>query len=149
MLLAIDIGNTNIHLGLWQDDAWKLSWRARTVIDKMPDEYAVLLRNYLNGADVGFRVITGVVLSSVVPPLTPVFVELIERYTDCTPVVVSSNVNTCVEIAIDQPQQALSGRFGISVSACRSSLKGGCVMTPPDVAMRVSRAHAGRSGLSR
>jgi len=38
-MLAFDIGNTNIHMGLWQDNAWRLSWRARTVHDKMPDEY--------------------------------------------------------------------------------------------------------------
>ena len=52
MLLAIDIGNTNVHLGLWRDDAWAQSWRARTVPDKMPDEYAVLVRNFFTSADI-------------------------------------------------------------------------------------------------
>ena len=59
MLLAIDIGNTNVHLGLWNGDGWRLSWRARTVENKMPDEYAVLVRNFLDTADVGAGAITG------------------------------------------------------------------------------------------
>src|SRR5690348_1614015 len=52
-MLAFDIGNTNIHMGLWQDNAWRLSWRARTVHDKMPDEYGVLVRNFLETANMG------------------------------------------------------------------------------------------------
>ncbi|MFZ4816222.1 MAG: type III pantothenate kinase, partial [Phototrophicaceae bacterium] len=48
MLLAIDIGNTNVYLGLWHAGEWQISWRARTVADKMPDEYAVLVRNFLS-----------------------------------------------------------------------------------------------------
>lgn len=111
MLLAIDIGNTNIHLGLWQNEHWSLSWRARTVTDKMPDEYAVLVRNFLNSADVGFRAISGVVIGSVVPPLTRTFVELVVRYSHLQPLVVSSQINTGVRIAIDQPEQAGADRI--------------------------------------
>ena len=69
-LLAIDVGNTNVHLGLWRDNRWQPSWRARTVPDKMPDEYAVLVRNFLSSADLGYAAISGVIISSVVPPLT-------------------------------------------------------------------------------
>lgn len=108
-LLAIDIGNTNIHLGLWAGDEWALSWRARTVADKMSDEYAVLVRNFLNSADVS--AISGVVIGSVVPPLTGAFVELIRRYHRIDPLVVTSKINTGVKIAIDQPEQAGADRI--------------------------------------
>lgn len=111
MLLAIDIGNTNIHLGLWQQDSWALSWRARTVTDKMPDEYGVLVKNFLNSADVGFRAITGVIISSVVPPLTRAFSELVERYFHLTPLIVTHTMNTGIKIAIDQPEQAGADRI--------------------------------------
>ncbi|MBC8171483.1 MAG: type III pantothenate kinase, partial [Anaerolineae bacterium] len=110
-LLAIDIGNTNVHLGLWQGNAWALSWRARTVADKMPDEYAVLVRNFLTSADVRAEAITGVVIASVVPPLTSAFVELVRRYYKLDPLVVTSKTNTGVKIAIDQPEQAGADRI--------------------------------------
>jgi type III pantothenate kinase len=111
MLLAIDIGNTNIHLGLWQADRWALTWRARTVPDKMPDEYAVLVRNFLNSADVSYDAITGVIISSVVPPLTSTYVELVQRYIGQPPLVVTHRLKTGVKIAIDQPEQAGADRI--------------------------------------
>jgi len=110
-LLAIDIGNTNVHLGLWSGDSWRLSWRARTVADKMPDEYAVLVRNFLSSADLSYKAITGVAISSVVPPLTSTFVELAQRYIELEPLVVTHQTKTGVRIAIDQPEQAGADRI--------------------------------------
>ncbi|GAB5491325.1 MAG: type III pantothenate kinase [Phototrophicaceae bacterium] len=111
MLLAIDIGNTNVHLGLWTGGKWRLSWRARTVENKMPDEYAVLVRNFLDTADVGYGAITGVIISSVVPPLTLAFTELTERYLKQTPIIVRHDMPTGVTIDIDQPEQAGADRI--------------------------------------
>lgn len=111
MLLAIDIGNTNVHLGLWNGDGWRLSWRARTVENKMPDEYAVLVRNFLDTADVGYGAITGVIISSVVPPLTLAFTDLSKRYLNKTPIVVRHDTKTGVKIDIDHPQQAGADRI--------------------------------------
>ena len=73
-LLAIDIGNTNIHLGLWNGDNWHLNWRAHTVHRKMPDEYAVLLGSFLRDSGLGWDAIHKVALASVVPALTEGFV---------------------------------------------------------------------------
>ncbi len=110
-LLAIDIGNTNIHLGLWRAGMWNLSWRARTVADKMPDEYGVLVRNFLNSAGVGYAEVTGVVIGSVVPALTLSFQELVERYFQQEPLFVTSKVNLGLPIALDQPEQAGADRL--------------------------------------
>lgn len=123
MLLAVDIGNTNIHLGLWDGTSWRLSWRARTVVNKMPDEYAVLVRNFLGSADVGYGAISGVIISSVVPELTAAFSELVKRYIKQEPIIVSSKTRTEVEIAIDQPEQAGADR--IVNSAAVVALYGG------------------------
>lgn len=123
MLLAFDIGNTNIHLGLWQANSWRLSWRARTVADKMPDEYAVLVRNFLSSADLDNRAITGVIISSVVPPLTTAFAELSRRYFQLEPIVVTNKTKTGVRIDIDQPEQAGADR--IVNSAAVVALYGG------------------------
>ena len=123
MLLAIDIGNTNITLGLWHNEEWALSWRARTVTDKTTDEYAVLVRNFLNSADVGYKAIDGVIISCVVPPLTMTFTELVRRYFDSEPVVVSNSINTGVVINIDQPEQ--SGADRIANASAVVNLYGG------------------------
>lgn len=111
MLLAVDIGNTNIHLGLWQANSWALSWRARTVIDKMPDEYAVLVRSFLHSAQLDYDAVSGVVISSVVPTLTSAFTELARRYFQIEPLVVTAHTRTGIRIDIDQPEQAGADRI--------------------------------------
>ncbi len=111
VLLAIDIGNTNVTLGLWQDGKWKAHWRARTVRDKMPDEYAVLVRSFLDEADLGYRAISGVAISSVVPSLTLAFSELVRRYMEIEPVVIDHRTPTGIRIDIDEPQQAGADRI--------------------------------------
>ena len=111
MLLAFDIGNTNIHLGLWDGVSWRLSWRARTVAEKMMDEYAVLVRNFLATAAVNHDAITGAGLSSVVPSLTPTFQELSRRYLKLEPLTVSSETELGITIAIDMPEQAGADRL--------------------------------------
>lgn len=110
-LLAVDVGNTNIHLGLWDGESWRVSWRARTVAEKMSDEYAVLVRNFLASADLDFAAITGVVIGSVVPVLTQTFVELSRRYLNIDPLVVNHKTKTGVRVEIDQPEQAGADRI--------------------------------------
>lgn len=123
-LLAVDIGNTNIHMGLWRDGAWNLSWRARTVADKMPDEYGVLVRNFLNSAGVSYAEVSGIVIASVVPPLSFSFRELVERYFNQEPLFVTSQINIGLPIAIDQPEQAGADRLA-NAAAVRALHGGG------------------------
>ena len=110
-LLAIDVGNTNIHFGVWYEGEWRYSWRARTVHEKMPDEYAVLIRNFLHDRDLSFDVIGHVVIASVVPPLTSAFVELTHQYIEVDPVVVSARVKTGIKVNVDQPDQVGADRI--------------------------------------
>jgi type III pantothenate kinase len=119
MLLALDIGNTNVHIGLWNGTDWGQTWRVRTVRDKMPDEYAVLLRDFLGG----FDQVHAVVVSSVVPSLTSAFVEFCERYLNLAPLVISSRINTGIAIQVDQPEQVGADR--IVNSAAAHTLYGG------------------------
>jgi type III pantothenate kinase len=110
-LLCIDIGNTNVTLGLWHDGAWKAHWRARTVRDKMTDEYAVLVRSFLEEASLTYKDIKGVAISSVVPSLTLAFTELVQRYMEIEPVVISHRTPMGIRIDIDEPQQAGADRI--------------------------------------
>ena len=103
MLLCIDIGNTNVVFGLWRDGQWLTHWRVRTVRDKMPDEYSVLLRALLRESRFDWPDIDQVVLASVVPPLTGAFVELCTHHTGAPPIVVGAGVRTGLRIRIDNP----------------------------------------------
>jgi len=103
MLLCIDIGNTNIVLGLWDQGKWLANWRVRTIRDKMPDEYDILLKALLHGSGYEPQAISRVVIASVVPPLTPVFNELFARYLGTDPLVVGPGVRTGLRIRIDNP----------------------------------------------
>jgi type III pantothenate kinase len=123
LLLAIDIGNTNLHFGLWWDDAWKFTWRARTVHNKMADEYAVLLRNFLGEIDLDFKRVEGVVMASVVPALTDTFCDLSHRYFGAKPLVVDHKTNAGVRIDIELPEQVGADRIVNTAAVC--ALMGG------------------------
>jgi type III pantothenate kinase len=110
-LLAVDIGNTNIAMGLWYEGAWRHHWRARTVADKMPDEYAALLRSFLRDADLTYAAIGSVVIASVVPPLTAAFAELSRHNVHVEPVVVNARVNLGIAIDVDFPDQVGADRI--------------------------------------
>lgn len=103
MLLCIDIGNTNIVLGLWNKQEWLAHWRVRTIRDKMPDEYDILLKSLLRESGYELQNITQVVIASVVPPLTPVFRELFARHPGLDPLIVGPGVRTGLRIRIDNP----------------------------------------------
>ena len=103
MLLCVDVGNTNVVLGLWDKRGWMAHWRVRTIRDQMPDEYNVLLKALLNDGGFQWADVTGVVMASVVPPLTPVFKELFSRYLGAEPLSVGPGIRTGLRIRIDNP----------------------------------------------
>ena len=125
MLLAIDIGNTNIYIGLWNLDIheWRNTWRSRTVHDKMPDEYATLIQNFLGTANLTYTDVHNVILSSVVPKLTQSFIEMCHQYMHTTPLVVTHETTTGIEIDVDHPQQVGADR--IVNAAASAALYGG------------------------
>ena len=109
MLLAVDVGNTNIVFGIHDGEMWLHQWRIRTVRDKMPDEYAVLFRGFIAEAGKTMDCFAQIVLSSVVPPLTGTLCEMLFAQTGQSPLIV--NQDECDEI-LDVLGEAL--KFGIS-----------------------------------
>jgi type III pantothenate kinase len=109
MLMAIDIGNTHVKIGVWHMNAWRHIWRARTVSTKTADDYGLLLRDFLSS--VANAPISAIAISSVVPVLTHEFVTLTRHYFQLEPLVVTSQVPTGIKIALDQPQQVGSDRL--------------------------------------
>ena len=126
MLLAIDIGNTNIIIGMFKDEELRATWRIATGIHRMPDEYAVLLHNLLEQQGLDAPDVTKVAMCSVVPPLTAVFEELCQRYCHVEPLVVRAGVKTGVRIRLDNPSEAGADR--IVDAAAAHHLYGGPVI---------------------
>ena len=126
MLLAIDIGNTNIILGVFEDAKLRATWRIATHIYRMADEYAVLLQNLLQQQGMDLTDVTKLALCSVAPPLTTVFEELSERYLHTSPMVVGSGIKTGVHIRMDNPREVGADR--IVDAAAAHHLYGGPVI---------------------
>jgi type III pantothenate kinase len=126
MLLAIDIGNTNIHFGMHADGEWCCSWRARTVPNKMSDEYAVLLRNFFTENGFTFQDVSAVAMASVVPNLTGTFIEMAGRYLHQTPLNVEPGVKTGIRVLLDHPREVGADRV-VNAAAARE-LYGGPVI---------------------
>jgi type III pantothenate kinase len=111
MLLAIDIGNTNITFGLYKGKDLDPSWRIRTIHEKMPDEYGILLDQLFRHRGHKPEQVTGAVIASVVPPLTPVFERVCREYIGQEPLVVDTGVKTGVRIRYDNPRDVGADRI--------------------------------------
>jgi type III pantothenate kinase len=117
MLLAIDIGNTNIVFGIHAKGNWVAQWRIRTVRDKMPDEYGVLLSDLLRDKDIGLDDVQQVILSSVVPPLAGAFRELCGRYLGHPPLVLGPGLRTGLNVRTDNPAEVGADLIANAVAA--------------------------------
>jgi type III pantothenate kinase len=105
MLLCIDIGNTNIKLGLFEGEAMRNHWRIATDRANLADEYAVLLLNLFSAEGVEKAAITGCAISSVVPALTSVFSELVSHYFNLDALVLGADTVTGMKINTDYPAE--------------------------------------------
>lgn len=126
MLLAIDIGNTNITLGVFDGDALSATWRLSTERSKTSDEYSATLMQMLQLRDMAAQQIDAVALCSVVPPLTPTFVDLCKTHFGVEPLVVGAGTKTGVRILYDNPRDVGADR--IVDAAAALSLYGGPVI---------------------
>jgi len=126
MLLVIDIGNTDITLGVFEGEELRATWHMATVIHRMADEYATLLLNLLYHQGLEKSAIKEVALCSVVPPLIATFEELFQRYFNLSPLVVGAGVKTGVRIRMDNPREVGADR--IVNAAAAHHLYGGPVI---------------------
>jgi type III pantothenate kinase len=111
MFLAIDIGNTNITLGLFNGNSLGPRWRLATEREKMPDEYGTLIAGLFRNSGIAASESYEAGISSVVPPLTGTLVEVCRRYLQCEPMVVDSNTYTGVRICHEAPEQVGADRI--------------------------------------
>ena len=117
MLLALDIGNTNVTIGIFDGGAIRATWRIATDVARLPDEYAVTLIGLLRTEDIAIDAIQQAVMASVVPDLAPVFEQLCRRYFHVEPLVVSTGTRTGVRIVYDNPREVGADRIVDVVAA--------------------------------
>ncbi len=125
MFLAIDIGNTEITLGVFEGEELQATWHVSTEIHRTVDEYAALLLNLMPRALTTFD-IKGVAICSVVPPLVATFEELCQHYLHLSPLMIGAGVKTGVRIRMDNPREVGTDR--IANAAAAHHLYGGPVI---------------------
>lgn len=117
MLAAIDIGNTNIVVGVFDGEKLVSDFRVSTRHTATSDEYAFLLDGLFRIAGVEFDGIDGACMCSVVPPLTEVFESLVERYFHCPLVQVGPGVRTGISISYEAPKDVGADRVVNALAA--------------------------------
>ncbi|MBN1643644.1 MAG: type III pantothenate kinase [Dehalococcoidales bacterium] len=119
MFLAIDIGNTNVTLGIFEGDKLRYTWRLETNIHKMPDEYATTMISLFQLRKIAVSDITEVAMCSTVPPLVPIFIELLNNYYKINPLVVGPGIKTGIRVRMDNPKEVGADRIVNTVAGYR------------------------------
>jgi type III pantothenate kinase len=117
MLLTIDVGNTNTVLGVFRDEELVAHWRLTTARMQTVDEYGVLIRNLLSLRSLDPAEISGVIISSVVPPVNWTLGEMSESYIGHKALFVEPGVKTGMAVLVDNPLEVGADRIVNSVAA--------------------------------
>ncbi len=117
MLLCVDVGNTNITLGVYQNENLIYHWRLSTDHERMPDEYGLQLMGLFQRGNVESGNLEGVVLSSVVPPLTGKWIDISRNYLSIDPLVITNSTNTGIRILYEDPAAVGADRIVNSAAA--------------------------------
>jgi type III pantothenate kinase len=111
MLLVIDVGNTNTVVGIYQGEDLVDNWRIWTERDRTSDEYGILVRNLFSFRSISFSDIEAIAISSVVPPMLNMLMELSEKYFRRKPLVVEYGIETGMPILMDHPSEVGADRI--------------------------------------
>ena len=120
MLLAIDVGNTNVTLGLFEGDSLRATWRLATDIDRLADEYGSLLMSLVQHGGLSPSDVKESAMTCVVPELEPVFQTVCQRYFGVTPLEVGVGTRTGLKILYDTPRDVGADRVVDAIAAIRN-----------------------------
>lgn len=119
MLLTIDIGNTNLTLGLYEGDTLGAHWRLATDNNRMPDEYGLQFLGLLQNAGKTIQDIQGISLASVVPPLTGRVIQACREYLKQEPLVVDAGIKTGIKVRYEDPKAVGADRICDAVAVMK------------------------------
>lgn len=125
MLLAIDIGNTNIKYGVFDKDSLKASFRVSSRLNRTADEYGAVLLNLLSSEKITVKDIDGIIVSSVIPSLNYTIRHMCEFFFNVTPLFVGHGIKTGLNVKADHPKEVGADRIVNSVAAWRKYGKNG------------------------
>jgi type III pantothenate kinase len=117
MLLALDIGNTTVAVGIFEDKNLVKTWKIRSDMDKTCDEYGIILLNLLRYAGLEPSAVSDIIISSVVPPLTPIFQTLSHNVFHGKALVVGPGLRTGMPILYEAPLEVGADRVVAAVAA--------------------------------
>jgi type III pantothenate kinase len=117
MILALDVGNTNITIGLFDNGTLTRHWRLRTIHDQTADEWGILLRNLFSLGDLHLANVDGIIIASVVPPLDSTLAAMSREYFDRDPMFVTHETDTGLRILYDNPREVGADRIVNGVAA--------------------------------
>jgi type III pantothenate kinase len=119
VLLALDVGNTNVTVGVFDPDSGPLRahWRLRTVHEQTADEWGILLRNLFALATLDTAAVDGIIIASVVPPLDSNLDLMARRYFHTEPVFVTAETDIGLAIRYDNPSELGADRLVNGVAA--------------------------------
>jgi type III pantothenate kinase len=119
MLLAIDVGNTNIVLGVFEADRLVESWRLATLRERTADEIGIWVAQLFQHRAIDLELVHGIVMGSVVPPLTGTLMTMAQRYFAMTPLNVDHTVDTGMTLLYSHPAEIGADRIVNAVAAYR------------------------------
>lgn len=117
MLLVIDVGNTNIVLGIFKGEKLIYDWRISTDREKTADEYGLMLTQILDSQKIERKDINDIIISSVVPNIMDIFPEICKKYFNITPIIIGPGVKTGMNILYDNPKEVGADRIVNGVAA--------------------------------
>lgn len=104
MLLALDIGNSNIVMGVSHKGEWEHQWRIQTAADKTADEYAVLFGNMFREVNLDYQAFSRIIISSVVPQLTQTISKVFEKRSHVEALILNGKVDTGLKVNTKSPE---------------------------------------------
>jgi type III pantothenate kinase len=116
LLLVMDVGNTNIVLGIYRKEKLLHHWRLQTNRHATEDEYGMQLANLLSYTNLSIKDVGAAILSSVVPPLTIVLRRMAEKYLGLTPLILGPGIRTGLNIKYDNPREVGADRIANAVA---------------------------------
>jgi type III pantothenate kinase len=117
MIFVLDVGNTNIVLGVYDGEELKYHWRIGTNRQKTEDEYGMMVKQLFSSEGLKITDIDGIIISSVVPPIMYALEQMCKKYFSITPMVIGPGIKTGLNIKYDNPKEVGADRIVNAVAA--------------------------------
>jgi type III pantothenate kinase len=127
MLLALDVGNTNVTIGVFEDARLIAHWRLSTIHEQTADEWGILLRNLFALWSLDLNRVDGIIVASVVPPIDSALAQMVDRYFHAGAMFVTPDTDTGLRICYDAPREVGADRIVNSLAGFRK-YGGPCVI---------------------